>query len=64
MPAVKQGGGLRIIALAGTAAKGALSRIALPGTPVGPVSLGRMDIDIVVTEFGAADIRALMSARC
>ena len=57
--AVKQGGGLRIIALAGTAAKGTLSRIALPGTPVGPVSLGRMDIDIVVTEYGAADIRSL-----
>ncbi|WP_428630036.1 acetyl-CoA hydrolase/transferase C-terminal domain-containing protein [Sphingopyxis sp.] len=57
--AAKIGGGLRIVALAATAAKGAISRVALPGTPVGPVALGRMDIDIIVTEYGAADIRAL-----
>jgi acyl-CoA hydrolase len=55
--AVKIGGGLRIVALAATAARGAVSRIALPGTGAGPVSLGRMDIDIVVTEFGAAELR-------
>jgi acyl-CoA hydrolase len=48
---------LRIVALAATAARGAVSRIALPGTGAGPVSLGRMDIDIVVTEFGAAELR-------
>lgn len=57
--AAKIGGGLRIVALAATAAKGAISRLALPGTPAGPVALGRMDIDIIVTEYGAADIRAL-----
>lgn len=55
--AAKIGGGLRIVALAATAARGAVSRITLPGAGAGPVSLGRMDIDIVVTEFGAADLR-------
>ena len=42
-----------------SAAKGALSRIVRPNAGAGPVSLGRMDTDIVVTEFGAADLRGL-----
>ena len=49
--------GLRIIALPATA-KGA-SRIVMPEDAAGPVSLGRMDIDVVATEFGAADLRGL-----
>ena len=36
-----------------------MSRIVAPGEAMGPVSLGRMDIDIVVTEYGAADLRGL-----
>jgi acyl-CoA hydrolase len=51
------GGGLRIVALPASAAKGAVSRIVAPNAGAGPVSLGRMDTDIVVTEFGAADLR-------
>jgi acyl-CoA hydrolase len=50
-------GGLRIIALASSAAKGALSRIIAPGGGAGPVSLSRFDVDVIVTEFGAADLR-------
>jgi acyl-CoA hydrolase len=53
------GGGLRIIALPATAAKGAISRIVAPNSGSGPMSLGRMDTDIVVTENGAADLRGL-----
>ena len=52
-------GGLRIVALAASAAKGKVSRIVAPGEAIGPVSLGRMDIDIFVTEHGAADLRGL-----
>ena len=51
--------GLRIVALAASAAKGKASRIVAPGEAIGPVSLGRMDTDIVVTEYGAADLRGL-----
>lgn len=51
------GGGLRIVALPADAARGTISRIVAPGEGTGPVSLGRMDIDIVVTEHGAADLR-------
>lgn len=50
-------GGVRIVALPSTARTG--SRIVSPGMARGPVSLGRMDIDIVVTEHGAADLRGL-----
>ena len=57
--AAKVAGGLRIVALAATAAKGRVSRIVVPGDGVGPVSLGRMDTDVIVTEFGAADLRGL-----
>jgi acyl-CoA hydrolase len=49
-------GGLRIIALPASA-KGNVSRIVPPNGGTGPISLGRMDTDIVVTEFGAADLR-------
>ena len=52
-------GGLRIVALAASASKGRISRIVAPGEALGPVSLGRMDTDIVVTEHGAADLRGL-----
>lgn len=53
----KVAGGLRIVALAATAARGAISRIVAPNAGAGPVSLGRMDVDMVVTEFGLADLR-------
>lgn len=53
----RPGGGTRIVALPATAAKGRLSRIVAPGKGSGPVSLSRMDIDVVVTEHGAADLR-------
>jgi acyl-CoA hydrolase len=52
-------GALRIVALAAGAAKCAISRIVAPHASPGPVSLGRMDTDIVVTEFGVAEIRGL-----
>lgn len=50
-------GGTRIIALPASA--GSASRIVAPGQGQGPVSLGRFDIDVVVTQFGAADLRGL-----
>lgn len=55
----RPGGGLRIIALPASAKSGQVSRIVAPGTAGGPVSLSRMDIDIVATEHGAADLRGL-----
>jgi acyl-CoA hydrolase len=55
----KIAGGVRIVALPAAANGGKLSRIVLPGMGAGPVSLGRMDIDIVITEHGAADLRGL-----
>ncbi len=54
---VRMAGGIRIIALPATAAQGAVSRIVGPEDAHGPVSLGRMDIDVIVTEHGAADLR-------
>jgi acyl-CoA hydrolase len=60
--AARIGGGLRIAALGATAAKGEISRIVAPGAGMGPVSLGRMEVDIVVTEHGAADLRELTYA--
>ena len=54
-----RGHGLRIVALPATAGRERVSRIVAPGEGRGPVSLGRMDIDIVVTEHGAADLRLL-----
>jgi acyl-CoA hydrolase len=50
-------GGRSIIAMTAADADGA-SRI-LPRLPPGPVSLSRLDADIVVTEHGAASIRTL-----
>lgn len=55
--AVKIADGLRIIALPSNAGRGKITRIVGPGKGAGPVSLGRMDFDIVVTEYGAADLR-------
>ncbi|WP_066665194.1 MULTISPECIES: acetyl-CoA hydrolase/transferase family protein [unclassified Sphingomonas] len=52
-----RGHGLRIVVLPATAR--GISRIVPPGAAAGPVSLGRMDIDIVATEHGAADLRRL-----
>jgi acyl-CoA hydrolase len=52
-------GGLRIVALPSDASSGDITRIVAPGAGAGPVSLGRMDIDMVVTEHGAADLRGL-----
>jgi acyl-CoA hydrolase len=52
-------GGVRIVALAAFASGGAVSRIVAPGEGAGPVSLSRMDTDVVVTEYGAADLRGL-----
>ena len=51
------GGGLRIVALPATADRGVTTRIIAPGTGSGPVSLGQFDTDVVVTEFGTADLR-------
>jgi acyl-CoA hydrolase len=51
------GGGLRIVALPATAGDGAIARIVGPGKTLGPMSLSRFDIDVVVTEFGVADLR-------
>jgi acyl-CoA hydrolase len=48
-------GGRSIIALPATAKEGAISRI----TPVlsGPVTTARSDVDVIVTEFGAAELK-------
>jgi acyl-CoA hydrolase len=51
-------GGLRIIALPADGKRGSITRIVSPGQSKGPVSLGRMEIDMVVTEHGVADLRA------
>lgn len=53
--AAKAADGLRIVVLP-SAARNA-SRIVAPGRGRGPVSLSRMDTDLVVTEHGAADLR-------
>jgi len=55
----RPGGGIRIVALPASARGGKISRIVPPGAGAGPVSLSRMDIDIVVTEHGAADLRGI-----
>jgi acyl-CoA hydrolase len=52
-------GGLRIIALPATAARGTVSRIVRACDATGPVSLGRFDTDLVITEYGIADLRGL-----
>ena len=53
----RAGSGTRIVALPATTSSA--SRIVAPGQGPGPVSLSRFDIDVVVTEHGAADLRGL-----
>jgi acyl-CoA hydrolase len=48
-------GGRSIIALPSTARNGALSRIVVSLN--GPVSTSRSDVDVIVTEYGAAELR-------
>lgn len=52
-------GGLSIVALPATAARGTASRICATLPPPHLASIPRYDVDIVVTEFGAADLRGL-----
>ncbi|MDP3674413.1 MAG: acetyl-CoA hydrolase/transferase C-terminal domain-containing protein [Novosphingobium sp.] len=52
---VRSPGGHSIIALSSTAKAGALSKI-VP-TLSGPVTTGRSEVDIIVTEYGAAQLR-------
>lgn len=52
-------GGLSILALPATAARGTRSRIVATLTAPGVATLPRTDIDVVVTENGAADLRGL-----
>ncbi len=52
-------GGFHIVALPALTAKGKISRIVAQGQGAGPVSLGRMDTDMVVTEYGAANLHGL-----
>lgn len=49
--------GLRLVVLPASAAGGTISRIVRPGAATGPVSLGRFDTDLVITEHGIADLR-------
>ena len=49
--------GLRIVVLPSTAARGQISRIVATRDATGPVSLGRFDTDLVITEHGVADLR-------
>lgn len=51
-------GGVGIAALASTAAKGTVSRIT-PRLPADATSVARADMQVVVTEHGAADLRGL-----
>ena len=53
----RAGVGVRIIAVPATARS--FSRIVPPSQGRGPVSLSRFDVDIIVTEYGAADLRGL-----
>jgi acyl-CoA hydrolase len=52
---VRSPGGHSIIALASTAKGGALSKIVV--NLAGPVTTARTEVDIIVTEFGAAELR-------
>jgi acetyl-CoA hydrolase len=52
---VRSKGGHSIIALASTAKGGTLSKIV--ADLAGPVTTARTDVDIIVTEFGAAELR-------
>jgi acetyl-CoA hydrolase len=57
--AARSVGGVPIIALPSTAVSpvGAVSR--LVGRLSGPVTLGRADVGVIVTEYGVADLRGL-----
>ncbi|MBT0783004.1 acetyl-CoA hydrolase/transferase C-terminal domain-containing protein [Paracoccus sp. pheM1] len=55
--------GLRLVVLPATAAGGRVSRIVSAGRATGPISLGRFDTDMVVTEYGIADLRAASQAQ-
>jgi acyl-CoA hydrolase len=59
--AAARGEGLSIVALPATAGRSARSRIVarLDG---GLVTLGRQDVDLLVTEHGAADLRGLSAS--
>jgi acyl-CoA hydrolase len=50
-------GGRSILALPATANKGRTSRIVTALSPGAPVSVARGDVDLVVTEYGVADLR-------
>ena len=52
-------GGLRIVALPSTAANDTISRIVRTERATGPVSLSRLDTDVVITEHGIAHVRWL-----
>lgn len=52
---VRSAGGRSIIALPATAKAGAISRIT--ASLSGPVTTARSDVDVIVTEFGAAELR-------
>jgi len=51
--------GLSVVALPATAVRGTLSRIVATLTPPAVSTLSRTDVDLVVTEYGVADLRAL-----
>ena len=52
---VRSPGGHSIIALASTAKGGTLSKIV--ASLAGPVTTARTEVDVIVTEFGAAELR-------
>lgn len=52
-------GGLSIIALSATAQKGRKSRIVRHLSPDAVVSVARSDVDVIVTEYGVADLREI-----
>jgi len=54
-------GGRSIVALTATAARGKVSRIVPAITDMNAITAARTDIDLVVTEFGVADLRYLPS---
>ena len=56
--ALTRPGGLSIVALPASHSRGTRSRI-VPRLDDGIASLGRTDIDVVVTEHGAADLSGL-----
>ena len=50
-------GGLSVVALNASYRNGSVSRIVAALAPGAVVSIARMDVDLVVTEFGVADLR-------